>query len=74
LTDVAEQNRRFNAEIETRQRENLPMAVKDERLLAALENGLPDCSGIALGLDRVLMVLAGSTAIADVLSFEFCYA
>lgn len=71
LTDVAEQNQRFDAEIKTRQRENLPAAVKDERLLAALENGLPDCSGIALGLDRVLMVLANSPAIAEVLSFEF---
>lgn len=74
LTDAKEQNRRFDAEIQTRQRENLPAAVKDERLLAALENGLPDCSGIALGLDRLLMVLADSPAIADVLSFEFCLA
>jgi lysyl-tRNA synthetase class 2 len=74
LTDAKEQNRRFDAEIQTRQHENLPTAVKDECLLAALENGLPDCSGIALGLDRLLMVLTDSLAIADVLSFEFCHA
>ncbi|MDD5229203.1 MAG: EF-P lysine aminoacylase EpmA [Methylococcales bacterium] len=70
LTDVTEQNRRFDAEIQTRQRENLPVAKKDEWLLAALESGLPDCSGIALGLDRVLMVLAHSPSIANVLSFD----
>jgi lysyl-tRNA synthetase class 2 len=74
LTDAEEQNRRFDAEIETRKRENLPTAVKDKRLLTALENGLPDCSGIALGLDRILMVLANSQTISDVLSFEFCHA
>ena len=70
LSDAAEQNRRFDAEIQLRQRENLPIAIKDERLLAALEFGLPDCSGIALGLDRVLMVLTESSAIANVLSFD----
>jgi lysyl-tRNA synthetase class 2 len=70
LSDSAEQNRRFEFEIQLRQRENLPVAIKDERLLAALEFGLPDCSGIALGLDRILMVLTESSAIANVLSFD----
>ncbi len=70
LADADEQNRRFDSEIQIRQQENLPVAVKDERLLAALKNGLPDCSGIALGLDRILMVLTNSTAIADVVSFD----
>jgi len=41
----------------------------DAHLLAALEHGLPDCSGVALGLDRLLMLLTGSADIADVLVF-----
>lgn len=70
LADVNEQNRRFEAEIYIRQQENLPVAVKDERLLAALKSGLPDCSGIALGLDRLLMVLANLPSVADTVSFD----
>ncbi len=70
LTDFFEQNRRFDAEIEIRCRENLPAAIKDENLLAALKNGLPNCAGIALGLDRILMILAKMQKISDVLSFD----
>ena len=43
--------------------------VKRRRLLAALEHGLPDCAGVALGLDRLLMVATGTRNIADVLAF-----
>ena len=57
LSDSIEQNRRFNNEIQLREREDLPKVVKDKRLLAALKSGLPDCSGIAIGLDRLLMTL-----------------
>ncbi len=70
LTDVIEQNRRFEAEIQLRQEKNLPAAIKDENLLAALENGLPNCAGIALGLDRVLMLLTKQLSISNVLSFD----
>lgn len=69
LTDVVEQNRRFETEIETRKKQNLPTVVKDEKLLAALEHGLPNCAGIALGLDRILMLLAQKNSISEVLSF-----
>ena len=41
----------------------------DEAVLAALEYGLPDCSGVALGLDRLLMLKMGTRDIADVLAF-----
>ena len=70
LSDSIEQNRRFNNEIQLREREDLPKVVKDKRLLAALKSGLPDCSGIAIGLDRLLMTLVEAETISDVLSFD----
>lgn len=70
LTHAAEQNARFDAEISARKNDNLPQATKDTRLLAALDAGLPDCAGIAIGLDRVLMILNESASISDVLSFD----
>ena len=70
LSDYQEQNRRFDAEIQTRQNENLADVVKDERLIAALKSGLPDCAGIAIGLDRLLMILTEAKTISDVLSFD----
>jgi lysyl-tRNA synthetase class 2 len=70
LTDAKEQDKRFNDEIMCRQHNNLPAGIKDQRLIAALSAGLPECSGIAIGLDRLLMVLSGNQAIADVLSFS----
>ncbi|MDD1605598.1 MAG: EF-P lysine aminoacylase GenX, partial [Methylococcaceae bacterium] len=70
LTDASEQNQRFDNEIASRQQKNLANVVKDERLIAALETGLPDCSGVAIGLDRLLMLLSKSASIDDVLSFS----
>ncbi len=70
LTDAVEQDRRFNEEISVRQQRQLPVSIKDTRLIAALSAGLPDCSGIAIGMDRLLMLLSGSTAINEVLTFS----
>jgi lysyl-tRNA synthetase class 2 len=69
LADAEEQQRRFVLEIETRRRQGLPITVPDERLLAALKSGLPDCAGMAIGLDRLLMLLTGSIHIDAVLAF-----
>jgi lysyl-tRNA synthetase class 2 len=74
LTDAIEQNRRFDEEIKHRQRQRLPAVVKDTRLIAALEFGLPDCSGVAIGIDRLLMLLSDAPFIDDVLSFPICRA
>ena len=69
LTDVNEQQQRFDAELAERKAKNLASIVKDERLLAALASGLPDCSGIAIGLDRLLMLISQASGIDEVLAF-----
>lgn len=69
LTDAEEQSRRFDRELALRQQQELPVCVKDQHLIDALAAGLPDCAGMAIGLDRLLMLLSGSAAIDEVLSF-----
>jgi len=69
LTDPAEQRRRFESDIEARRLAGLPGPPIDVHLLAALEHGLPECSGVALGVDRLIMLAAGTRNIADVLAF-----
>ncbi|MBL0163071.1 MAG: EF-P lysine aminoacylase GenX [Xanthomonadales bacterium] len=71
LTDPKEQRARFendNRRRESRGQRELPI---DENLLAALESGLLDCAGVALGIERLLMCLCGSEDIRDLLAFEF---
>jgi len=70
LTDVVEQEKRFEREIELRKQNKSTAVNKDARFLAALNSGLPDCSGLAIGLDRLLMVLSDQDKIADVLAFS----
>ncbi|HKJ77178.1 MAG TPA: EF-P lysine aminoacylase EpmA, partial [Gammaproteobacteria bacterium] len=70
LADAAEQRRRFEAERARREAETgRPAPSLDERLLAALEAGLPDCAGVALGVDRLLMRAAGAERLEQVLAF-----
>ena len=67
LTDPAEQRRRFMAEQARKQAlygETYPI---DEDFLAALEHGLPECAGIALGFDRLVMLATGAEHIEEVL-------
>lgn len=70
LTDAVEQRRRFEQcgqEREARGQERYPL---DESFLRALEKGMPPCAGIALGIDRLLMRLAGTDGIDDVVAFS----
>ncbi len=69
LTDPDEQRRRFAADVEARRRAGLVEPTVDEKFLSALEAGLPDCAGVALGVDRLLMLAMGVDSLAEVLPF-----
>ena len=69
LTDADEQRRRFTAELAQRAQRGLPCPPMDEAFLDALEAGLPECAGIAVGFDRLVMLAAEATHIDAVMSF-----
>ena len=69
LSDAGEQQRRFSHDNTLRrQAGHMPQPV-DVRLLAALHSGLPDCAGVALGIDRLVMVATGVDSLDDVMAF-----
>ena len=70
LTDAELQAQRFNAENQLREKNDQPLMPVDKQLLEALRHGLPTCSGVAIGLDRLLMVLLNKNNIEDVLTFS----
>ncbi|MCC6202232.1 MAG: EF-P lysine aminoacylase GenX [Gammaproteobacteria bacterium] len=69
LTDAAEQRARFAADNARRRQLGLPERDADPRLLAALDYGLPDCAGVALGIDRLLLLLQGRQRLEEVIAF-----
>lgn len=69
LTDPHEQRRRFIADNRARCKAGKPEMPVDHAFLAALESGVPDCSGVALGLDRLLMLKLGLDDLAGVMAF-----
>lgn len=69
LTDPVEQRRRFESDLDKRQQADRGLVPIDENLIAALESGLPDCAGVALGVDRLLMIATGAKSISEVISF-----
>jgi lysyl-tRNA synthetase class 2 len=69
LADDGEQRARFDRDLEARRARGLPLRPVDERLLAALRAGLPDCAGVALGLDRLVAVALGAPRLADTMAF-----
>ncbi|MCW5580157.1 MAG: EF-P lysine aminoacylase GenX [Luteimonas sp.] len=71
LTDAVEQRRRFERDVAVRARRGVASPPIDDALVDALASGLPDCAGVALGVDRLLMAMLGTTRIADVLAFDF---
>ena len=74
LTDAQEQLARFEAENRDRQTRNLPIMPIDTHLIDAMKAGIPACAGVAVGVDRVIMLCLGKKHIDDVLSFPIARA
>jgi len=71
LTDAVEQRVRFERDNQRRRERGLAQIPLDENLLAALSQGFPDCAGVALGIERLLMAMLATDDIRDVLAFGF---
>lgn len=71
LTHAPEQRGRFEQDMRTRASRGLPTSSVDECFLAALEHGLPECAGVALGFDRLLMCALRLSHIDEALAFRF---
>ena len=69
LTDAAEQRRRFQTEQKIREQRGFPIYPIDEKFLAALEQGIPPSAGVALGVDRLAMLVAEAESLVNVLAF-----
>jgi lysyl-tRNA synthetase class 2 len=69
LSDAREQRQRFIDDLNERASRAYPSVPIDEYLLAALTHGLPNCAGVALGLDRLLMRVAKANNLSEVISF-----
>ena len=71
LSNADEQRARFELDNEIRKNSKLDVKPIDMKFLNALENGLPSCSGVALGIDRLLMLAVDASHINEVVSFDF---
>ena len=71
LADADEQARRFDNDRRLRGLRGDATPPHDARLVAALAAGFPDCAGVAVGIDRLLMAMLGTGRIGDVLAFDF---
>ena len=69
LADPKEQRRRFQADRTYRGQHGLMDVPYDEHLLSALSQGLPDCAGVALGVDRLVMIAARARSLEEVIAF-----
>jgi lysyl-tRNA synthetase class 2 len=66
LTDPIEQARRFKADNEMRIRMGLPEIPLDKAFLQALQQGMPECAGVAMGVDRLVMMALGAASLKEV--------
>lgn len=71
LTNASEQRQRFENENTQREKRGEVICEIDHHLVEALEHGLPECAGIALGVDRLLMNLCDVESISEVTAFPF---
>lgn len=71
LTDVTAQRARFESDNAIREARGFPRQLSDEYLLSALQHGLPPCSGVALGIDRLAALTLNQPSIAKTMAFDF---
>lgn len=71
LTLASKNESVLKGELETRRSNDLPLVPIDEHFLAATKAGLPECAGIAIGLDRVLMLICGKKKLQEVINFSW---
>jgi len=69
LTDPTEQRNRFKMALMQRKHQKRPVPPMDDKLLAALENGLPACAGMAMGIDRIVALVGKLPNITKAISF-----
>ena len=69
LTDAGEQQQRFEQDNRKRAAKELPQQPVDVNLLEALKAGMPDCSGVALGVDRLMMLALNAESLSEVIAF-----
>ena len=69
LRDPQELRRRFAAANRQRATDGKATLPENSRLLAAMDGGLPECTGVALGFDRAVMLAAGAKSLAEVMAF-----
>jgi lysyl-tRNA synthetase class 2 len=74
LTNAQAQATRFAQDQQIRKEKGFPYVEADRYLLQALEHGIPPCSGVALGVDRLLALALKQPEIAKVISFDFARA
>ncbi len=71
LRDASEQRTRFERDLWRHRGRRSEAPAMDAALIAALENGLPECAGVALGVERLLMAMGDARDIGDVIAFPF---
>lgn len=71
LQNAEEQRGRFEKDLNFRAQNKMPSVPLDERFLAALVSGIPDCAGVALGVDRLVMLALKAESLSKVISFSF---
>ncbi len=71
LTDVDELGQRTREQNDLRQLDNMQQLPQPNHFLAAMKNGIPQCSGVALGIDRLVMLLLGCKSLREVLTFSY---
>ncbi|WP_455223360.1 elongation factor P--(R)-beta-lysine ligase [Kaarinaea lacus] len=71
LADGEQQLQRFQTELDRRAKMGIESTAIDQHLIAALGAGLPDCSGVALGLDRLIQFMSSKKTLNDILAFPF---